>query len=81
VFDWPEMSESDLTGRGDPSHQSDRITLVLIGGNKKPNELIPLVKALHIEVDDQSILVASQQPEQDGWETHALSWPGRKKGS
>ena len=25
--------------------------------------------------------VASQQPEQDGWETHALSWPGRKKGS
>jgi hypothetical protein len=49
VFDWPEMSESDLTGRGDPSHQNDRITLVLIGGNKKPNELIPLVKALHIE--------------------------------
>ena len=49
VFDWPEMSESDLTGRGDPSHQSDRITSVLIGGNKKPNELIPLVKALHIE--------------------------------
>jgi hypothetical protein len=49
VFDWPEMSESALTGRGDPSHQSDRITLVLIGGNKKPNELIPLAKALHIE--------------------------------
>jgi adenylate cyclase len=23
--------------------------------------------------------VASQQREQDGWETHALSWPGRKK--
>ena len=44
-----KMSESDLAGRGDPSHQSDRITLVLIGGNKKPNELIPLVKALHIE--------------------------------
>jgi hypothetical protein len=36
VFDWSEMSESDLTARGDPSHRSDRITLVLIGGNKKP---------------------------------------------
>jgi hypothetical protein len=49
VFDWPQMSESALTGHGDPSHQSDRITLGLIGGNKKPNELIPLVKGLHIE--------------------------------
>jgi hypothetical protein len=49
VFDWLEMSGSALIGRGDPSRQSDRITLLLIGGNKKLNELIPLAKAFHIE--------------------------------